>query len=314
MLAALLILPIVAVISLEADGTSLADVISRTEDFRPVVLESGELVEQYIPFFPKENAAIKIISGLAWGLGYCGMPHILVRFMAIEKASMIKKSRNIAIVWVTLALGAAVVVGFVGRAYFNANPLLDGTTENVFINMVRELMPPFVSGILLSAVLAASMSTADSQLLVASSAFTSDVYKPIFRKDAGEKEILWVGRLVVIVVSLAGLLIAANPNSGNIMSLVSNAWAGFGAAFGPTIILSLYWKRFTYKGAIAGIVTGGLTVVLWIAFLSGPTGLYELFPGFVLGFIACIVGSLASQKPTEDVTAIFETATAKEEE
>lgn len=265
--------------------------------------------ENYITFLPEvwNYASIaNIVSGLAWGLGYCGMPHILVRFMAIKKSSMIKKSRNIAIVWVALALTAAVVVGFVGRGYMPE--LASGDYETIFIEMVRSLFPGFLSGILLSAVLAASMSTADSQMLVASSAITSDVYKPVFRPNASEKELLWVGRIVVIVVAIIGMIIAANPNSGNIMSLVSNAWAGFGAAFGPVIVLSLYWKRLTYKGAVAGIVAGGVTVLTWMMFLSDITGIYELLPGFIAGLIACYIGSVCSEEPTEEVKGIFDRA------
>ncbi len=298
MLGALLILPIVAVANLG--------------ELPKVVIDAN-----YIPFLPEQwdiKSINNILSGLSWGLGYFGMPHILVRFMAIKKSSMIKKSRSIAIVWVLLALGAAVFVGFIGRAYPEILGLAEtGNQETVFIELVRKLFPGIVSGILLSAVLAASMSTADSQLLVASSAITSDVYKPIFRKNASEKEILWAGRIAVVTVSLIGYFIAANPNSGNIMDLVSNAWAGFGAAFGPVIILSLYWKRLTYQGAIAGILSGGITVVLWIAFFSKSTGLYELLPGFIIAMIACIVVSLLTKEPSDEVKAIFDKALETEE-
>ena len=252
-----------------------------------------------------------IASGLAWGLGYFGMPHILVRFMAIEKPSMVKKSATVAIVWVIFSLGAAILIGMLGR-FLVPELVAAGGQEKVFINIVRLLFPgglALISGILLSAILAAAMSTADSQLLVASSSFTSDIYKTIIRKDADDKTSLLTGRIIVIIVSVVAFFIAAAPGSGTIMSLVENAWAGFGASFGPVIILSLFWKRLTYKGAIAGIVGGGLTVVLWLIFLSATTGVYELLPGFIVGTACAIIGSLVDKKPSDEVIAIFEKAT-----
>ena len=273
-------------------------------------------VPNYFNFFPSgkfDGTSIKsIISGLAWGLGYFGMPHIIVRFMSIDSAKKIKTSRRVATTWVIITLAMAVVIGIVGRIYL---PELasNGEQELVFIKMVRNLFPAFISGLLLSAILAAAMSTADSQLLVASSAFTSDIYKPIFKKNATDKEILWVGRAVVIAISIVAFFIAIAPGAGSIMDLVSNAWAGFGAAFGPVIVLSLYWKRITYTGALAGIVAGALTVVLWIAFLSG-TGIYELFPGFIVGMLATVIASLLSKKPNDEVSAMFDEAVAASKE
>ncbi|MBR5498155.1 MAG: sodium/proline symporter PutP [Clostridia bacterium] len=263
---------------------------------------------------PFESSWQDIVSGLAWGLGYFGMPHILVRFMSIKKASLIKKSATVAIIWVILSLGSAIVIAFLGRM-LHPELIEAGTQETIFIVLVRELFPTFVAGILLSAILAAAMSTADSQLLVASSSFTSDIYQPVFRKNASEKEILWVGRAVVIVLAVVAYFIAANPNAGTIMGLVENAWAGFGAAFGPVIILSLFWKRFTYKGAIAGIIGGGSTVIAWIALgLSSAekTGVYELLPGFVVCLVLCLVVSLIDKAPSAEVVSIFEKATAKD--
>lgn len=250
-----------------------------------------------------------VVSGLAWGLGYFGMPHILVRFMSIKKASLIKKSATVGIIWVVLSLGGAIAIAVLGRV-MHPELIALGEQENIFIDLVRELFPAFIAGILLSAILAASMSTADSQLLVASSSFTSDIYKPVFRKNASEKEVLWVGRAVVAIISIVAYFIASNPNSATIMGLVENAWAGFGAAFGPVIILSLFWKRFTYKGAVAGIVSGGLTVILWIAFLSAKTGIYELLPGFIVCLVFCIVVSLIDKKPSQEVLDIFDKATS----
>ena len=260
---------------------------------------------------PKE-----IISGLAWGLGYFGMPHILVRFMGIEKPSMVKKSSIVAIVWVVLSLGAVIAIAYFGRMFliegapFAEELLSSGQQEMIFVKLTRELFPSFIAGILLAAIIAASMSTADSQLLVASSSFTSDIYKPIIRKNASDKEILWVGRIVVVIVSVVAYFIASSKGEGAqaIMDLVSNAWALFGAAFGPVILLSLFWKRFTYKGAVAGLVSGAIVDILWLAYLSS-TGIYEIIPGFIVCAIVAVVVSLIDKVPSAEVEALFATAT-----
>ena len=257
-----------------------------------------------------------IVSGLAWGLGYFGMPHIIVRFMSIKKASMVKTSATVAIIWVVLALGATILVAYFGRMILGAELLVEGSPRQqmVFIELSRKFFPPFIAGVLMAAIIAASMSTADSQLLVSSSSFTSDIYKPVFRKNASEKEMLWVGRAVVLVVSVIAFFIARSKGEGAqaIMALVDNAWAGFGAAFGPVILLSLFWKRFTYAGAVAGIISGGATIVACIALdFQGKTGLYEIIPGFIICFIFAVIVTLISKKPTAEVVAVFETATAK---
>lgn len=179
----------------------------------------------------------------------------------------------------------------------------------VFITMVRTIFPAVVSGILLSAILAAAMSTCDSQLLASASAFASDVYKPVFRKNASDKEMLWAGRIVVVIIAVIALLIAANPNSGTIMGLVENAWGVFGAAFGPVILLSLFWRRFTFGGAVAGIVVGALVDVLWLVFLKG-TGVYEIIPGFFAGLLAAVIATSAGKAPSKEVEALYDTAVA----
>ena len=221
-----------------------------------------------------------------------------------------KKSRVIGIGWIVLILLMASVVGLVGHQYLGSY-LPKGEQSLVFITMVRNVFPPLLAGILLSAILAASMSTADSQLLASSSAFASDVYKPIFRKKASDKEMLAAGRIVVCIISIVALLIAVNPNCQGIMALVECAWAAFGAAFGPTIILSLYWKRFTYKGAIAGIVVGFAVDALWYVFLSASTGLYEIIPGFIASLIVAVVVSLLDKEPSQEVLDMFEAAREK---
>ena len=307
MLVAVLAVPIAIVLTQNLDTSALSKVFTYTDGGSTV---SCAFTTNLFSASPSE-----IINGLAWGLGYFGMPHILVRFMAVEKPSMIKKSATVAIVWVILALGATLLMAYLGRMVVGEELLPDGMQKMVFITLARKLFPPFVAGILMAAIIAASMSTADSQLLVASSSFTSDIYKPLLRKKASDKEILWVGRLVVLAVSVVAYFIASSKGEGAqaIMNMVENAWAGFGSAFGPVVILSLFWRRFTYRGAVAGVTAGALVDVLWL-FLSGPTGVYELIPGFLAGFAAAIIVTLLDKAPAKEVTDIFDAATAPGED
>lgn len=257
-------------------------------------------------------ALVTIVSGLVWGLGYFGMPHILVRFMAIKDSSMIKKSRIIAMVWVLISLCAAVFVGIVGIAFLGGRGVYAdvGAAEVIFMDLVTRLFPGFIAGILLSAILAAAMSTADSQLLVAASAVSNDFYKALFRKNASDRELMWVSRTAVMVIAVVAYLLALDPNS-SVMGLVSYAWAGFGSSFGPVILLSLFWKRLTMKGAVAGMVVGGLTVVLWenVPVLAA-TGLYSLAPGFALALAVIAAVSLLDREPSKEVQDLFERAKA----
>jgi len=234
MLAALLIAPIFA-LALVKNGGAVAG--------------SAPAVEGYWDAFTSWS---DIVSGLGWGLGYFGMPHIIIRFMSIRSNKDLRKSSVIGISWTLIILIFSVGSGLIGRMFLGE--IEDSSV--VFITMVRTIFPAVVSGILLSAILAAAMSTADSQLLASASAFASDVYKPVFRKNASDKEMLWAGRIVVVIISVIALIIAADPGSGTIMGLVENAWGVFGAAFGPVILLSLFWRRFTFSGAVAGIVAG----------------------------------------------------------
>ena len=274
-----------------------------------------------------------IASGLGWGLGYFGMPHILVRFMAIKKSSMVKKSSTVAIIWVILTLGAAIAIAFLARTYLLADGgslaeslIPAGIQQNIFIEIVNDIFPGFFAGIILSAIIAASMSTADSQLLVASSSFTSDIYKPLIRKNkASDKELLWVGRIVVLLVTVVGLIIAMsglNSTSSwasNIMAMVENAWGLFGAAFGPVVILSLFWKRFNYAGAVAGIVAGAIADIAWLVLFTSTvtdavicnTGVYEILPGFIAGAIVAVIVTLCTKAPNDAVLEIYKNATDK---
>ena len=248
-----------------------------------------------------------IVNGLAWGLGYFGMPHIIIRFMSVRSDKDLKKSAKIGIVWTVLILAFSVVAGVVGHLLLGE--LSDSST--VFIQMVRRIFPGVISGILLSAILAASMSTADSQLLASASAFASDVYKPVFRRgQAGDKEMIWAGRYVVLLISIVAVVIAANPNSGTIMGLVENAWGVFGAAFGPTIMLSLFWRRFNFPGAVAGILSGAVADICWLAFL-GKLGIYEILPGCVISLIVAVVVTLATPAPDAEVLKLYDRVNVK---
>ncbi len=310
MFAALLAVPIIVAVTQELDTAALATVYSYTDAV------SGEMVECAFGTGIFDASWQEIISGLAWGLGYFGMPHILVRFMSIEKPSMVKRSAVMAIIWIIITLGCACLIAYFGRMLLAEELLTVGAQKMVFIEFARRLFPAFLAGILLAAIMAASMSTADSQLLVASSSFTSDIYKPILRKEASEKEVLWVGRLVVVLVAIIAFFIASSKGEGAqaIMNLVENAWAGFGASFGPVIILSLFWKRLTYKGAIAGVLGGAIVDVVWLAGgFSASTGIYELFPGFIAGLVCAVVVTLIDKEPSDEVKALFDRALTEEE-
>ena len=268
----------------------------------------------------KNLSAVSIISSLGWGLGYCGMPHILTRFMAISSEKELRKSRVIGIVWVAISLGFASAVGVIGRAYLM--PVILGTeaagsAENVFIKIIMKLFTedlafPFIGGIFLCGILAAIMSTADSQLLVTAASVSEDIYKGVVNPKAEDSKVLTLSRFTVIIVAVLAYFIALNPNN-SIMGLVSNAWAGFGAAFGPLVLLSLFWKRCNRAGAIAGMVSGGLTVIIWdyIPLVNGSTlgtatGLYSLVVGFAISCAVIAVVSLATKEPSEEIQAEFE--------
>ena len=231
----------------------------------------------------------------------------MMRTMSIKSQKDLKKSSVIGITWTVIILAFAALIGIIGRTHLGLHEDIVNN-ELVFVNMVRIIFPAIISGLLLSAVLAAAMSTADSQLLAASSAFTNDVYKPIIRKnDSSAPELLWNGRLIVLVVAAVALIIATNPDAGSIMGLVSNAWGVFGAAFGPVILLSLFWKRFNFAGAIVGIVAGALVDCLYLAFCSG-TGIYELVPGFIGGLIVSVIVTLVTPPPSEELNKLFDDA------
>lgn len=248
-------------------------------------------------------SAIAIVSLVAWGLGYFGQPHILARFQATRSNRDLTTARRIAIGWTALAMAGAVMVGLVGLVYITNHPtttLEDG--EKIFMLLVDAAFHPVIAGILLAAILAAIMSTADSQLLVSSSALAEDFYKQVVKRDASSEEVVRVGRIGVILISITALVLAMTPDS-SVLGLVSYAWAGFGAAFGPALVLSLYWQRMNRNGALAGILVGGLTIVIWKQISGGIFDVYEIVPGIIFSTIAIVVVSLLSAEPEKDVIA-----------
>lgn len=280
---ALIIVPIMAIVSMGGTGE--------------VALRLAELTPESLGVFPMVNGRINgllLASALGWGLGYFGQPHILVRFMAIESPEMIKKSRIIAMFWVIITLSAAVLIGIIGKAMLP--DLADG--ETVYMDMIHKLCPPVVAGILLTAILAAIMSTASSQLLVSASSISKDLYATLFKKEVDDPKLVWVSRVAVITVAVVAGIMALNPDS-SVFRLVSCAWGGFGSAFGALILFSLFWKRTTVQGAIAGMVTGGTVDLFWYNMQGGIFDIYEIIPGFISSALAIIIVSLCTKVPKE---------------
>jgi sodium/proline symporter len=296
MAAALLIVPVWA---MQADGGPGA-MLAALEQNNPQLLTLWQDRDG------QPLSIIAILSLLAWGLGYFGQPHILARFAGIRSEADVPMARRIAVTWSGLSMAGAILVGLAGVVYVDnhlGGQLADA--ETIFIVLVNALFHPLVAGILLAAILAAIMSTADSQLLVSSSALAEDFYKRLLRKDAGQTEVVLIGRLAVVILASVALLLAFNPDS-TVLGLVGYAWAGFGAAFGPVLLLSLYWRRMNWTGAIAGVVTGGVTVVAWKQLSGGLFDLYEIVPGIIFASFAIVVCSLATVAPSAAVRDRFD--------
>lgn len=264
------------------------------------------------------TSLVGIISLLAWGLGYFGQPHILVRFMAASSVAAIPNARRIGMTWMILCLMGAVAIGFIGIPYFalhvDSAAAVNANAETVFMELAGYLFNPWITGVLLAAILAAVMSTLSCQLLICSSALTQDIYHTFLRKTASQRELVWTGRAMVLIVALIAIGLAGDPES-KVLGMVSYAWAGFGAAFGPVIILSLFWGRMTRNGALAGIITGAITVLLWKQY--GWSDLYEIIPGFMLSTLAVILisymdSALADSILVSHVAVQQELAQAKE--
>ncbi|WNS81004.1 sodium/proline symporter PutP [Domibacillus sp. DTU_2020_1001157_1_SI_ALB_TIR_016] len=290
MVSALIVVPVVTIMKIGGIG--------------PVFTEMNTMNPDLFNIFTG-TSVLGIISLMAWGLGYFGQPHIIVRFMAITSVKEIKKARNIGMSWMIFSVGGAMLTGFLGLAYYSQQQGELADPETVFITLSEILFHPFISGFLLAALLAAVMSTISSQLLVTSSSLTEDIYKTFFRRSASDKELMLISRGAVLVVAVLAVGLALNNNS-TILSLVGYAWAGFGAAFGPVILMSLYWKRMNKWGALAGIIGGAVTVIVWASIPSLAGLLYEIIPGFFVSTVAVWAVSLMTPAPSAQLTRSYE--------
>ena len=277
----------------------------------PTVNEAGvQLVEAGKPLFgeAKPYGVLSVCSMLAWGLGYFGMPQVLLRFMAIRREDELKRSRRIAMVWVVISLAVAVFIGIMGRQLFPTKLTTASEAENIFISLSTSYLPPVLAGFVMAGILAATISSSDSYLLIAASAFAKNIFQGVCKKDATDKQVMTMTRITLLALTVIGVLIALDENSV-IFKIVSFAWAGFGATFGPLMILSLFWKRTTKEGAIAGMVVGAAMVFLWklvISKLGGVFAIYELLPAFIFSAICIVVVSLLTKKPSAEIEEDFE--------
>jgi sodium/proline symporter len=283
----------------------------------PVIENGVQKAVNGIPQFSPEGNPYNlliIVSTMAWGLGYFGMPQVLVRFMAIKKTSMIRPSRNIAVIWCFIAQAAAVLIGIIGRAHLPDLLTTAGDAENIFIHLGVRFFPPLVAGVVISGILAASMSSSDSYMLIVASSLANDIFKDLIHKKAAEATVMWVARIAMLLVTVFGVLIAISGNQ-SIFRVVSYAWAGFGASFGPLVLFSLFWKRTTLPAAVAGMLSGGIMVILWknvIAKLGGVFAVYELLPAFIISALVIWVISLATPGPSPEIEKEFEAAKTTE--
>lgn len=278
----------------------------------PTLVDGVQQVEAGKPLFGEAGkyGFLTIVSTLSWGLGYFGMPQVLLKFMAIRKSSELKLARRIAIIWVAISLTAAVAIGMIGRLIFPDILLTQAASESIFIVMATNFFFPLFAGFVMAGILAATISSSDSYLLIAASAFSKNIYQGIMKKEASDKAVLYVSRVTLIVIAIIAMIIALDENSV-IFKVVSFAWAGFGATFGPIMLFSLFWKRTTREGAIAGILSGGIMVFVWKLLLKpmgGVFGIYELLPAFVISCIAILVVSSLTKEPSKEIQDEFELA------
>lgn len=286
------------------------------DDLQVVMAQAEQVANKDFTDLFTGTTPLGLLSLAAWGLGYFGQPHILARFMASHSVKSLNKARRISITWMILCLGGAIGIGFFGIAFFHANPQLATTVnaehEQVFIELAKLLFNPWIAGVLLSAIFAAVMSTLSSQLLISSSAITEDFYKGFIRPKATDKELVWLGRAMVLVIAGLAIWIAQDENN-KVLKLVEFAWAGFGSAFGPVVLLSLFWKRMTSNGAIAGMLVGAITVFGWKSWVPAESTLhnvYEMIPAFSLATLAVVLVSLLSAKPNQEIIDTFNKADA----
>ncbi len=279
----------------------------------PTLGENGEqIVEAGKPLFGEAGSygLLSVASALVWGLGYFGMPQVLLRFMAIRKEKELVASRRIAMVWVIISLGVAVFIGILGRHLFPTEHLTPTASENIFITLTTSYLPPILAGFVMAGILAATISSSDSYLLIAASAVSKNIYQGIFKKSATDKQVMTVSRITLLLIAIIAIFIALDENSV-IFKIVSFAWAGFGATFGPLMLFSLFWRRMNRAGAIAGMISGAATVFIWkllISPIGGVFAIYELLPAFIISSVAIVVTSLLTAPPADDVTADFDRA------
>ena len=314
MLFAIIVVPLAALGHIDGGWDNMVNIVNHEVDhFTSLGWDGG-----------KPITAIVLVSCLAWGLGYFGMPHIIVRYMAIKNPDEVRIARRVGTAWIVIALIGAALIGMIGHAWAVDNGIIVTNPERIFLEIIGSgMFATFIAGILYAALMAAVMSTADSQLLVASSAVTNDLYAKYAKGEHSDTKLMWISRGIVIVVALLAAIFAMDENS-SIMSLVSFAWSGFGAAFGPIMILALFWKRINAKGALAGMLTGFIVDVIWNTFFNAGgiipgllkvdwcvwnSGLYELLPAFILALIAAVVVSLLTEEPSEEMQKEFDEAT-----
>ena len=276
--------------------------------------EGQQIVEAGKPLFGDvaDYGFLTVCSMMAWGLGYFGMPQVLLRFMAIRKEDELKRSRRIAMIWVCISLAVAVFIGIVGRQAYPDAHLTKSSAENIFITLATTSLPPLLAGFVMAGILAATISSSDSYLLIAASAFAKNIFQGICKKDATDKQVMTISRATLLVLALIGIVIALDENSV-IFQIVSFAWAGFGATFGPLMLFSLFWKRVNKAGAIAGMVSGAGMVFLWklvISKLGGLFAIYELLPAFIFSSICIVVVSLLTAAPSKEIEEDFEAVRA----
>jgi len=281
----------------------------------PAVDANGQqLVEAGLPIFGEKAkyGLLSVASMMAWGLGYFGMPQVLLRFMAIRKEEELKRSRRIAMVWVVISLAVAVFIGIVGRQLYPVAHLTKSSAESIFITLATSSLPAIIAGFVMAGILAATISSSDSYLLIAASAFAKNIFQGICKKNATDKQVMTVSRITLLVLALIGIIIAIDENSV-IFQIVSFAWAGFGATFGPIMLFSLFWKRTTREGAIAGMIGGGAMVFIWklaISKIGGVFAIYELLPAFIFSCICILVVSLVTKAPSKEIEEDFEAVRA----
>jgi sodium/proline symporter len=276
----------------------------------PVVENDIQAVANGTPLFgePSKYGWLTIISTMSWGLGYFGMPQVLLRFMAIRKEGELKTSRRIAVIWCAISLFIAVFLGLMGRMLYPDAHLTSSGAESIFITLSQGLLPAFAAGVVMAGILAATMSSSDSYMLIAASAFSKNIYERVIDKKASDKKVMWISRITIVVICIAAVIIAWDENSV-IFKLVSFAWAGFGATFGPAMLYSLFWKRTTKTAVLAGMISGGAMVFIWnlaIKPLGGMFAIYELFPAFILSCIVIAVVSMLTKKPSAEIESEFE--------